>query len=167
MEEKGASGEVVRDGYIKKINQDILKMHLSRLVVFADVVNRYVQLRLKGGASFLKLQAVLFLITRGGKLTPSELAKLMLRSRNSISKLLEGLEKDGYVRRYHPKRNRRTVYIEVTSAGLDFTMSTLKEVTALEEEVKSCLDEGELQVLVDLSRKLRLRLIEKLTGLKS
>jgi hypothetical protein len=46
-------------------------------------------------------------------------------------------------------------------------MATLKEITALEEEIKSILDDAELQTLVDLSRKLRLGLIEKLNGLKS
>ncbi|GAI41773.1 unnamed protein product, partial [marine sediment metagenome] len=104
-------------------------MHLSRLIVFSDVINRYLHLRIKDDISWLRVSAVLFIITRGGKLTPTQLANLMLRSRNSVTNLIEGLEKDGLVRRYHTKKDRRTVYIEVTSAGLSFIMTRLKVLT--------------------------------------
>ena len=91
----------------------------------------------------------------------------MLRSRNSVTKLIEGLEKDGYVKRTHSTEDRRIVYIEVTSAGLDFTMKYLRKLASLEKEIGLCLEPDELQNLVDISRKLRLALIERLTGLKS
>jgi DNA-binding MarR family transcriptional regulator len=149
------------------IRQEILGMHLSRLIIFSDVINRYHHLRIKNANEWLRVDAVLFLITRQGKLTPSELAKLMLRSRNSITKLIEGLERDGYIQRSHSSRDRRTVYIEVTPKGMDYAITNLKCLTPLEEEVRSCLDDSELQTLIDLSRKLRLKLLEKLTGLKS
>jgi DNA-binding MarR family transcriptional regulator len=152
---------------IEKIRQEILAMHLPRLIVFSDVINRYIQLRTKHDTSWLRTNAVLFIITRGGKLTPSQLAKIMLRSRNSVTKLVEGLEKDGLVRRYHPKSDRRTVYIEVTQDGLSFIMTRIDTLTCLEDELKSFLNDGELQTLVGLTRKLRLAMIEKLTGLKS
>lgn len=153
---------------IEKIRQEILSMNLSRLVVFSDVMNRYLLLRAKGDArTWLRVYAVTFIITRGGKVTPTELAKLLLRSRNSVSQLINGLEKDGLVRRYHTTEDRRIVYVEVTSDGLSFIKAKLELVKSLEDEIKSCLDDGELRIIVDLTRKLRLRLIEKLTGLKS
>ena len=156
-----------RQSDIDKIRQKILGMHLSRLIVFSDVINRYIQLRTKSDISWLRTNAILFIITRGGKLTPSQLAKVMLRSRNSVTKLVEGLEKDGLVRRYHPKNNRRTVYIEVTQDGLSFIITQIDMLTSFEDELKSFLDDGELQTLVYLTRKLRLAMIEKITGLKS
>ena len=153
---------------IEKIRQEILSMNLSRLAVFSDVMNRYVLLRTKGDArTWLRVYAVTFIITRGGKVTPTELAKILLRSRNSVSQLINGLEKDGLVKRYHTTEDRRTVYVEVTPDGLLFIKARLKVLKSLEEEITSCLDDGELQLIVDLTRKLRLRLIEKLTGLKS
>jgi DNA-binding MarR family transcriptional regulator len=156
-----------RQSDIEKIRQEILSMNLSRLLVFSDVINRYIQLRTNRDSSWLRTNAVLFIITRGGKLTPSQLAKIMLRSRNSVTVLVEGLEKDGLVRRYHPRSNRRTVYIEVTQDGLSFIMAKLDMLTSLEDELKSFLDDDELQTLVALTRKLRLAMIEKITGLKS
>jgi MarR family transcriptional repressor of emrRAB len=161
------TGQSARDSNIEAIRQEILAMHLSRIIAFSDVINRYLKFRTKGDVSWLRVNAILFIITRGGKLTPSQLADLMLRSRNSVTKLLEGLEKDGLIRRYHPRNNRRTVYAEATAEGLSFVMTKLKVVTALEEEIRSYLDDGELKTLVNLTRKLRLKLIEKITGLKS
>ena len=153
---------------IEKMRREILSMNLSRLAVFSDVMNRYVLLRAKGDArTWLRVYAVTFIITRGGKVTPTELAKILLRSRNSVSQLINGLEKDGLVKRYHTTEDRRTVYVEVTSEGLSFIKARLKVLKSLEKEITSCLDEGELRIMVNLTRKLRLRLIEKLTGLKS
>ena len=152
----------------EKMRREILSMNLSRLAVFSDVMNRYVLLRTKGDArTWLRVYAVTFIITRGGKVTPTELAKILLRSRNSVSQLINGLEKDGLVRRYHTTEDRRTVYVEVTSEGLSFIKARFKVLKSLEKEITSCLDDGELRITVDLTRKLRLRLIEKLTGLKS
>jgi DNA-binding MarR family transcriptional regulator len=153
---------------IEKIRHEILSMNLSRLAVFSDVMNRYVLLRTKGDArTWLRVYAVTFIITRGGKVTPTELAKILLRSRNSVSQLINGLEKDGLVKRYHTTKDRRTVYVEVTPDGLSFIKARFKVLKSLEDEIKSCLDDGELRLIVDLTRKLRLSLLEKLTGLKS
>jgi DNA-binding MarR family transcriptional regulator len=153
---------------IEKIRHEILSMNLSRLAVFSDVMNRYVLLRTKGDArTWLRVYAVTFIITRGGKVTPTELAKILLRSRNSVSQLINGLEKDGLVKRYHTQEDRRTVYVEVTPDGLSFIKARFKVLKSLEDEIKSCLDDGELRLIVNLTRKLRLRLLEKLTGLKS
>lgn len=163
MAEKSARPE-----NIEKMRREILSMDLNRLIVFSDVMNRYFLLRAKGDArTWLRVYAVTFIITRGGKVTPTELAKILLRSKNSVSQLINGLEKNGLVRRYHTTEDRRSVYVEVTSDGLSFIKARLKIVKSLEEEIRSCLDEGELRIIVDLTRKLRLRLIEKLTGLKS
>lgn len=153
---------------IEKMRREILSMDLSRLAVFSDVMNRYVLLRAKGDArTWLRVYAVTFIITRGGRVTPTELAKVLLRSKNSVSQLINGLEKNGLVRRYHTTKDRRTVYVEVTSDGLSFIKARLEVLKSLEEEIRSCLDNGELRIIVNLTRKLRLRLIEKLTGLKS
>jgi DNA-binding MarR family transcriptional regulator len=158
---------VEKNESMEKIRKEIFDMHLSRILVFSDMINRYLQIKFKGESTWLRVHATLFLITRGGKLTPSQLADIMLRSRNSVTKLIEGLEKDGFVKRTHSTEDRRIVYIEVSPAGLEFTMQHLRKLASLEKEIGQCLEPDELQQFVDLSRKLRLALIERLTGLKS
>jgi len=72
---------------IEAVNQEIRKMQFSRLIVFADVVSRYAEIVLKNQSSRLQTNALEFIITRGGSLTPSQLATIMLRSNYSITKL--------------------------------------------------------------------------------
>jgi DNA-binding MarR family transcriptional regulator len=166
MENLDMLPENVNTENIAKIKEELRVIHVSRISAFADIINRYIKLRTKDENSLFQANAVASIITRGGRITPSQLASRLLRSRNSISKLIEGLEKQGLVRRYHPEGNNRTVYVEVTKLGLQSTFEHLKGLAALDEEIKSVLSENEIQTLVDISRKLGLGLVEKLTKLK-
>jgi DNA-binding MarR family transcriptional regulator len=148
---------------IEKVNSQIRKMQYPRIIVFADVVNRYTQLILKDKVSWLRTNALIFLITRGGSLTPSQLARIMLRSNYSITKLIDGLEKDGLVKRYRDGRDRRSINVQVTSESLKYVMSNLSSTTAAEQELKSWLIEDELENLATIIRKLRDKLIEKVS----
>jgi hypothetical protein len=55
----------------------------------------------------------------------------------------------------------------VTSKGVKFAMDRLNSLSPLQEELRDCMDDGELSTLVGLARKLRFKLIENMTGLKS
>jgi len=60
-------GKSMRRGDIETIRRHILATHLSRLIVFSDVINRYLHLRMKDDKSWLRVSTVLFIITRGGE----------------------------------------------------------------------------------------------------
>jgi len=79
---------------IEEVNAKIRSMQIPRIIAFADVVNIYAQKILKNKLSWLRTSALIFLVTRGGTLTPGQLARIMLRSNYSITKLIDGLEKD-------------------------------------------------------------------------
>jgi DNA-binding MarR family transcriptional regulator len=147
--------------------QEILYMDLARLIGFFDVMDRYLHLRLDDYDNWLKVTAIRFVITRGGALTPGQLAKIMLRSKNSISNLINGLESDGLIERVHSRKDHRVVIVKVTSKGLKFAVDRLNRLSPLQEELRDCMDDGELSTLVGLTRKLRLKLIENITGFKS
>jgi len=55
---------------IAKVNLQIRSMQFPRIIAFADVVSRYTQKILKNKVSWLRASALMFLITRGGSLTP-------------------------------------------------------------------------------------------------
>jgi DNA-binding MarR family transcriptional regulator len=152
---------------IEETSEEILYMDLARLIGFFDVMDRFLRLRLKNYDSWLKVTTIRFVITRGGSLTPGQLAKIMLRSKNSISHIINGLESDGLIKRVHFKKDHRVVIIKVTPKGVKFAMEHLNRLSPLQGELRDCLDEGELSTLVGLTRKLRLKLIENMTGLKS
>src|SRR5512135_2104596 len=122
---------------IEKVNSKIRSLQMPRIIAFADVVNRYTEIILKNKVSWLQASALIFLITRGGSLTPSQLARIMLRSNYSITKLIDGLEKDRLVMRRPDTRDRRSITVEVTSEGLDYVTSSLSQTVAAERELKS------------------------------
>ncbi|MDD1750755.1 MAG: MarR family transcriptional regulator [Methanothrix sp.] len=136
---------------------------MPRIIAFADVVCRYTQLILKSRVSWLRASALIFLITRGGSLTPSQLARIMLRSNYSITKLIDGLEKDRLVKRCPDRKDRRSINVEVTSEGLDYVTSSLSKTVTAERELKSWLSTEELEDLAPTIRKLRDKLIEKIS----
>ncbi|MCL4486737.1 MAG: MarR family transcriptional regulator [Chloroflexi bacterium] len=125
-----------------------------RLIVFADTVIRYVDSRLQNRASWLEINLVSLLIIRGGALTPSKLAHEMLRSKHSMTRLIDSLEAQGLVIRDRSGSDRRTVQIRVTMSGLDFIQEFLKEIDLFEERVMSRLDGTERKMLMQIEKKL-------------
>ena len=93
-------------------------------------------------------------------MTHSELARVLLRANHSMTRLVDVLERDGLVRRHRDKKDRRTVYVKVTPAGLDFMKEYIDQIDLIEKEVMSCFDENERKTLRHLIRKLS----EQLTG---
>ncbi len=148
---------------IEQVDSRIRSLQMPRIIAFADVVNRYTQIILKNRVSWLRASALIFLITRGGSLTPSQLARIMLRSNYSITKLIDGLEMDGFVRRTPDRHDRRSTQVVVTSKGLEFVTSSLSKTVSAERELRSWLDQEELERLAPTIRKLRDKLIEKIS----
>ncbi len=149
---------------IEKVNAQIRSTQFSRLVAFADVVTRYTEMVFKikeNRISWLRSSALRFIVTRGGSLTLSQLAAIMLRSNYSITKLVDGLEQDGLVKRCRNKQDGRSFNVKVTEKGLNYVVESLQDSEIAENELKSCLDEDELNNLAVIIRKLRDKLIEK------
>jgi DNA-binding MarR family transcriptional regulator len=149
---------------IEKVNTQIRSTQFSRLVAFADVVTRYTEMvfKIKGDQiSWLRSSALRFIVTRGGSLTLSQLAAIMLRSNYSITRLIDGLEQDGLVKRYRNKMDGRSFEVKVTVKGLNYILESLKESEIAEKELNSCLSANELNELARIMRTLRDKLIEK------
>ena len=148
---------------LEEVNAQIRSMQIPRIIAFADVVNRYAQKILINKVSWLRDSALIFLITRGGTLTPGQLARIMLRSNYSITKLIDGLEKDRLVKRYPDGKDRRSIKVKVTSEGLNYVISSLSNLVEAERELKCWLKDVERENLAATIRKLRDRLIEKIS----
>jgi len=136
------------------------------LTSFADMINRYVEIRFKDKFGFnrLRFATLSFLVTRGGGLTPTKLAQLMFRSKHSITNLIDRLEEDGFVIRERVSKDRRTILVTITSAGLEFLARTINGHVEDEEEILTCLDKNEFEMLTSSIHKLREMLIKKLVS---
>ena len=134
------------------------------LAAFADLINRYIDTTLFKRDVFSRLRwgALSLLIVRGGSLTPTQLARLLFRSKHSITKVVDTLEKDGLVIRERVDKDRRIIHVKVTSEGLDFVTQTLCLGAELTQKVMSTLDKDEGKILVNLIRRLRRATIDEI-----
>jgi DNA-binding MarR family transcriptional regulator len=149
---------------IDKVNNEIRSAQFPRIMAFADVVTRYTEIVFKtddNQISWLGSSALRFIITRGGSLTLSQLAAIMLRSNYSITKLIDALERDGLVKRYRNKNDGRSFEVKVTTKGLNYVTERIETSGYAETDLKAWLSEDELKNLSCIIRKLRDRLIEK------
>jgi DNA-binding MarR family transcriptional regulator len=87
-----------RPGDIEKIGNEIGNIYFTRLMALSDVVNRYVGVALRDEVNWLRLRTLITLARRGkGAITPSELAKHLLRPNQNMTKIVDDLERDGLV----------------------------------------------------------------------
>jgi len=137
-------------------------LYLTR---FADMLNRYVETKLhdrRNQFNRLRFNALSLLVFREGNLSPTQLAQHMFRSKHSITNVVDSLEKDGFVTRIRDNNDRRSLSVNITSAGLAFLNQVLDYRAEDEEQIISCLDKNEIALLMKLIQKLGHRLHEKI-----
>jgi DNA-binding MarR family transcriptional regulator len=135
------------------------------LATFADIMLRYIDIMLrKGLVNRLKLAALSHLIVRGGSLSHVKLAQLMLRSKHTITVVVDSLEKDGYITRTPSSNDRRISNIEITSLGLNYAWQIFSKGSkgyAVARKVMESLSDEERASLKKLTQTLRQSIIQK------
>jgi DNA-binding MarR family transcriptional regulator len=82
------------------------------------------------------------------------LADALMIQRPNMTKLINGLERDGLVRRDPALEDKRSVVLNLTRAGEAAVEAGLVQMTAHEAEATAPLDANEQQLLLALLRKL-------------
>ena len=106
--------------------------------------------------------AVQPLLSEAGSLTPTELSRLMFRSKHSITKIIDGLEREGYVARYRDDRDRRVVHVKITSVGVAHMRETLAIENPMVRDLLSCLGDAEADIFLSQIKILRKEVIKAL-----
>jgi DNA-binding MarR family transcriptional regulator len=149
---------------IKQITADLRRNNLLKLAIFSDILNRYIDIQLKGRISRVKLYLLFVLVSRGGGEMPTtELGKSVLRSKFNISVIVNSLVKEKLVVRKHNKNDRRIILIKITGTGLDFLRNSLAEIRPLEKQIESWLDPVALKTVTTSNRKLIEKFVEQVT----
>ena len=140
---------------IKKVAQQIQEVNFWLCVTFADTIGRYCEITMKkDDISPLHAIAMYYLIRAGGSSTPTHLAELMFRSKHSVTKIVDNLEKEGFIVRDFSSKDRRVTHIRVTSAGLEYVRNNQNKGDMRAKQVMDCLDVAEQEKLVKLTEKL-------------
>ena len=128
-----------------------------------EVLRRYLELELmRDGATPIRFQVMSALFKNGGEMTPSEIAESVFREKNSITAVLNTLEKEGVVRREPSTDDRRSVKVVITDKGWKKANRLNPIAQELSREALSCLEKENVEELVDIMRKIREALMPKI-----
>ncbi len=110
---------------------------------------RWLQTRMRNsGISFARLK-LLGTLKHSGPTIMNELSEHLMVTPRNVTALVDGLEKEGLVRRVPHPTDRRATYIELTSAG---EMSCIKPQAELEEEAIALFGQLPVKDQVALNR---------------
>jgi DNA-binding MarR family transcriptional regulator len=135
---------------------------LSILTSF-EVLSRYLEVEFKRyEVSLIRFNIMSTLFKNGGEMTPSEIAESVFREKNSITAVINTLERQGVVRREPSTDDRRSVKVVITDKGWNEANRLNPIAQELSREALSCMDKQQIEDLVDTMRKFRESLLPRI-----
>jgi len=151
---------------VKAVADQIREVNFWSCVTFSDTIGRYCEITMKkDDISPLHAIAMYHLVCSGGNSTPTQLADMMFRSKHSVTKIVDNLEKEGFIIRDFSSKDRRVTRIRVTPAGLNYVKNNQNKADKRAKQVIDCLTIDEQDTLVGLMEKLGNRMTDILEKL--
>jgi MarR family transcriptional regulator, organic hydroperoxide resistance regulator len=120
-----------------------------------DAVIRYVDLEIaKFNVSHSGFKILDTLILNEGRMRPTEISKELFRSKDSITRVLDTLEKKGLIKRETNEKDHRTKKVSITKEGLKIAKIGY-EAGRVSKEIFSFLDKEQSDILSDILKKTR------------
>ena len=114
-----------------------------------------------------RLGILYMLVTHGGIMTPTELSRVVVRTKQAITFAVDGLEKQGLVTRKLTDDDRRTKRIQITQKGLELAKVTMADRQELILDIMSSLEQEEVEQLSATLTKLRKSLRQRMENSSS
>ena len=90
-----------------------------------------------------------------GPATPTDVARRTDRKTNSITTIVDRLERDGLVKRVRDLHDRRSIRLAMTSKGEEFLEQATGPGWELIQKMMSCLSEKELRMFIEMLERIR------------
>jgi len=142
---------------------------LLSFVYTADVVNRYLDIEVArypvGRTGFSVLHN---LVLHGGTMTPTSLSQRVFRSKHAVTRVVDKLEKLGFVKRDAIGTDRRVRKVSITKEGLAF----VKKAQAAGQQrmgnvLFSPLNKKQIESLGEMMKKLREHTLTLINNVKN
>lgn len=151
---------------ISEVNKRTDKTPLGTLLSILksyEVLERYLEVELlRYGVSLIKFHIMSTLYKNGGEMIPSEIGQSVFRANNSITAVINTLEKQGVVRREPSVDDRRSVKVVITDKGWREANRLSPIAQELSREALSCIDKEQIEALVDIMRTIRESLLPRI-----
>ena len=146
----------------KRTDKTPLGTLLSILMSF-EVLARYLEIELRRyEATLIRFNIMSNLFKNGGEMTPSEISESVFREKNSITAVLNTMERQGVVRREPSTNDRRSVKVVITDRGWNEANRLSPIAQEISREVLSCLDKDRVEDLVETMRNIRENLLPRI-----
>jgi DNA-binding MarR family transcriptional regulator len=130
----------------------------------ADILSRYMNISSKEYGPSQAGWGVLFvLVVRGGRLTPTEISKRILRSKHTVTQIVDTLEADGLVIRTSDAYDRRKRYIEITRKGLEIVKLGYPKRNESSNKALATLKKSETEQLIKILKRVNKYLVTQIT----
>jgi len=135
---------------------------LSVLMSF-EVLARYLEIELRRyDATLIRFNVMSTLFKNGGEMTPSEIAESVFREKNSITAVINTLEREGVVHRVPSTDDRRSVKVVITDKGWKEANRLNPIAQELSREALSSVDKEQIEALLDTMRTVRESLLPRI-----
>ena len=134
---------------LKDIAQDMKVDVFLSLVECSEAVSRYLETELaKEDVSPTRFRAATRLIIHGGAMLQKDIAKEVHRSKQTVTQVIDGLEKEGTAKRVPAGKDRRIRNkVVLTRNGLERLNQTMPARRRISHEATSCLSQQEAEQL--------------------
>lgn len=150
----------------KEINKRTDKSNLGTLLSILtsfEVLERYLEIELRhSDVSLIRFNIMSALYKNGGEMTPSEIAQSVFREKNTITAVINSLEKEGVVRREPSASDGRSVKVVITDKGWKEANRLNPIAQELSRETLAFMEKNEVEDLVETMRGLREKLLPKI-----
>lgn len=116
-------------------------------IIFATICKNY-------NMSYSDINMLDAIYDRGGVTEPTILAEELLVPKQTVTSMLDKLEKNGYVKRKHNENDRRRVNILLLPAGENLLMQVQNTINIAEEHIMEKLGETELKNFLNTYEKI-------------
>ena len=149
------------------IDQDVRVRAFFRLLRVADVVNKYIEIgAAKVAMTPTSIAVILALLRHGGIVPQKDMAKEVWRSKQTVARVLDQLEREGVAKRLSVDKDHRVRNVMTTRKGLNRMKERIPLRFQISHAALSCLSQEEVEQLSAISRKLT-RHLANLTGTTS
>jgi DNA-binding MarR family transcriptional regulator len=146
----------------KRTDKTPLGTLLSILMSF-EVLERHLEVELRRHkVSLIRFNIMSTLFKNGGEMTPSEISESVFREKNTITAVINTLEREGVVRRVPSTDDRRSVKVVITDKGWQEANRLSPVAQELSRAALACMDKDKVEDLVEIMRNLREKLLPKI-----
>jgi DNA-binding MarR family transcriptional regulator len=139
-------------------------------VEVTNIIDRYLDILNTGlPASRPGFDILIVLILNGGTMTPTEISKSVLRSKHTVTRVVDTLEKQGLLRRLPLGVDRRVREVSITRKGIGLIKRHSIEIREkiIKQVFESSLDEKQMLELREIIKRLKQHLLSLIPELQN